>query len=171
LNPIFYLFTIGIKKLISRLDDEYSVRTKVLYALGSELNHFPAGTRQFTENGGWNKFRKCCDDTEEGTECLRRVAFFISNFLAEEGHNRDLEEIQRNGFFARFVQVLGEERDLGEGDLLEKVLQAVGMMVKRGVGKEDRESCGKMKGLLAGLKERFPEALDESEWEELAGSL
>ena len=48
---------------------------------------------------------------------------------------------------------------------------AVGMVVKRGIGREDLESRGRMKGLLPGLKERFPGALDESQWEELAKSL
>jgi len=48
---------------------------------------------------------------------------------------------------------------------------AVGMLVKKGIGKMDLESRGKMKGLLPKLKERFPDALDESQWEELTGSL
>lgn len=116
----------GIPNLVSKLDDEYSVRTKVLYALGSELNHFPAGVRQFGEAGGWTKLRQCCKDTEEGTECLRRVAFFVSNFLAEEGSQSTLEEIEKLGFLERFVEVLGMERYKEEHDMLEKVSPSLG---------------------------------------------
>src|SRR5436305_3112710 len=49
----------GIKKLVEKLkDDEYSVRTKILYALGSELTHFPEGMKQFSEAGGWGILRR-----------------------------------------------------------------------------------------------------------------
>jgi hsp70-interacting protein len=109
----------GVKKLVDKLDDEYSVRSKVLYALGSTLSHFPAGVRQFGEVGGWKKMRECIDADENGTECQRRVAFFIANYLTEEdASTRDIEE---NGFLKGLVDILGDEKYSDDMDLLEKV--------------------------------------------------
>lgn len=45
------------------------------------------------------------------------------------------------------------------------------MLVKSGVGREDQESRGKLRVLVPGLKERFPDALDEEQWEILTKSL
>jgi len=45
------------------------------------------------------------------------------------------------------------------------------MLVKRGVGKSKDESRAKLRSLLPGLKERYPEALDQSQWEGLVESL
>ena len=115
----------GIQSLVLRLQqDEYSVRTKTLYALGSALNHFPRGVKVFGEVRGWDGFRACCEDVEQGTECVRRVAFFVSNFLAEEGAQEDtgaVGEIERVGFLERFVEILGAEKYNAEHDVLEKV--------------------------------------------------
>ena len=149
----------GIKKLVEKLDDEYSVRTKVLYALGSELNHFPAGVRQFSENDGWRKLRKCVEGVEEGTECQRRVAFFIANYLAEEGVKT--KEIEEEGFLEGFVDILEDEKYSNESDLLDKVrpdetpliqtVQAASMLVTKRIGTFNESTISRLKQLLPKL--------------------
>jgi hypothetical protein len=109
----------GVKKLVEKLDDEYPVRTKALYALGSALNHFPDGMKQFSAEDGWKKLRKCIDGVEEGTECQRRVAFFLSNYLAE--HGISTTEIEENGFLEGFVEILADDKYAEASDLIEKV--------------------------------------------------
>ena len=149
----------GVKKLVEKLDDEYSVRTKILYALGSVLNHFPAGIRQFAEAGGWGKLRKCVDGAEEGTECQRRVAFFFANYLAEDGV--ETKEIEEEGFLEGFVDILGSEKYANERDLLDKVrtdrvlliqtVQAVSMLVTKRIGTSNPSTISKLKQLLPTL--------------------
>ena len=144
---------------MEKLDDEYSVRTKTLYALGSELNHFPAGIRQFSENDGWKKLRKCVEGVEEGTECQRRVAFFIANYLAEEGVAT--KEIEEEGFLDGFVDILEDKRYSNESDLLDKVrpdetllsqtVQAVSMLVTKRIGTSNASTISKLKQLLPTL--------------------
>jgi hypothetical protein len=109
----------GVEKLVEKLDDEYLVRTKALYALGSELNNFPEGVKQFAEADGWKKLRNCVEGVNEGTECQRRVAFFLSNYLAEEGAST--AKIEENNFLQGLVDILGNEKYTEESDLLEKV--------------------------------------------------
>jgi hypothetical protein len=107
-----------VEKLVDRLDDEYSVRAKVLYGLGSELNQFPDGIKRFGEVG-WTKLRRCIGKANEGTECQRRVAFFMTNYLAEE--DVAVDEIIKNDFFGGFVEILGNEAYVEDYNLLEKV--------------------------------------------------
>jgi hsp70-interacting protein len=167
----------GVKKLVEKLDDVYSVRTKVLYALGCQLNQFPAGVRQFSEVGGWKKLRTCIDKVDEGTECQRRVAFFLSNYLAEEGiQTTGLEE---NHFLEGFVNILEKETD---PDLLEKVhphdndhltqtIQAVNLLVTKRIDTTSPQTLSKLTHLLPQLKSQSPEALDNSQWTTLENSL
>jgi len=165
----------GVKKLVDKLDDVYSVRTKVLYALGCQLNQCPAAVRQFTEVGGWKKLRACIDKVDEGTECQRRVAFFLSNYLAEGGVQT--EGLEDNHFLEGFVNVL---EDVKDPDVLEKVrpyddyltqtLQAVNMLVSKRIGTSP-ETNSKLKHLLPKLKSQFPDALDQSQWTSLETSL
>jgi len=171
----------GLKRLVDKLDDEYPVRSKVLYALGSQLHHFPAGVRQFNEAGGWEKLRKCVDPVDEGIECQRRTAFFVSNYLADE--NVATQGLEDNKFLEGFVDILGNERYTEQPDLQEKVqsrervvltikaLQAASMMVSRDLGTSDKESLTKLKQLLPSLKEKHPESLDQSQWTSLENSL
>lgn len=110
----------GIKRLIESLkNDVYTVRTKVLYALGSELNNFPKGMEQFSLNEGWKVLRRSIEEVDEGTECQRRVAFFIAHYLGEE--SCETKEIEENGFLEGFVNVLGDEKHAHQVDLLDKV--------------------------------------------------
>ena len=165
----------GVKKLVEKLDDVYSVRTKVLYALGCLLNQFPEGVRQFNEVGGWKKLRECMDKVDEGTECQRRVAFFISNYLAEE--NADTKGIEENDFLKGFVDILQYTKD---PDLLEKVLslenhltktmQSTYMFVSKRTT-TDPDTLSKLKHLLPSIKTQFPEALDGDQWTKLETSL
>jgi len=171
----------GLKRLVDKLDDEYSVRSKVLYALGSQLHHFPAGVRQFSEAGGWEKLRKCVDRVAEGIECQRRVAFFVSNYLADD--NVATQGIEDNRFLEAFVDILGNNRCAEDPDLQEKVssrehlvltvkaLQATSMMVSRDLGTSDKESLTKLKQLLPSLKAKHPESLDQSQWTAFENSL
>lgn len=158
----------GVKRLVDRLDDEYSVRTKVVYALGSQLHHFPPAARQFEEAGGWQKLRKCLEDSKEGTECQRRVAFFLANYLADEGV--DPEKIQEQGFLERLIEILRDEQYNEETDLRERVLQAVQMLLSRTTGPKE-ETQAQLKGMLPGLKEQHPDALDHEQWGNLENSL
>ena len=95
------------------------MKSKRLYALGSVLNNFPKGVKEFRESKGWEGMRACVDPMKEGVECQKRVAFFISNYLAEE--DVDTEGIQENGFLDGFVLILGDEKYSHKTDLLEKV--------------------------------------------------
>lgn len=104
----------GVKKLVEKLADEYAVRAKVIYALGSQLSHCPAAVKQFEEARGWKHLQACIEDVDEGTECQRRVAFFVANYLAEEGSSTT--ELG-DGYLEGFVQVLQKQ----EADLREKV--------------------------------------------------
>lgn len=166
----------GVKKLVEKLDDEYSVRTKILYALGSELSHFPAGVRQFNENDGWRKLRKCVDNVAEGTECQRRVAFFIANYLAEEGV--ETREVEDEGFLDGFVDILGDEKNSNESDLLDKVrpdetpltqtVQAVSMLVTKRIGTSNTSTTSKLKQLLPKLNH---ESIDQDTLKTLEMSL
>jgi len=105
----------AVKNLVEKLGDEYAVRNKAIYALGSLLTHCPAAVQEFAEAGGWSGLRACIRDVEEGTACQQRVAFFVANYLAEdEALPSGLEE---NGFLKGFVQVL-QKRD---ADVREKV--------------------------------------------------
>jgi hsp70-interacting protein len=168
----------GVKKLVEKLDDEYSVRTKVLYALGSVLNHFPAGVNQFNEVGGWKKLRKSIDGVEQGVECQRRVAFFIANYLAEEGVSTT--EVEENGFLEGFVDILADEKYAGEPDLLDKVqslrttliqtLQAVTMLVTKRVGTSNTQTITKLKQLLPKLKSTQVDSIDQETWTTLEKS-
>lgn len=45
------------------------------------------------------------------------------------------------------------------------------MLVKKGVKKDDRETRTKLKSLLPGLKERYPEALDQDQWDTITKPL
>ena len=45
------------------------------------------------------------------------------------------------------------------------------MLVKTGVGKSDQETRASLKSLVPGLKERYPEALDQDQWKMLTDSL
>jgi hypothetical protein len=109
----------GVEKLVEKLDDEYPVRTKALYALGSELNNFPEGVEQFAQADGWEKLRKCVEGVTQGTECQRRVAFFLSNYLAED--EASTANIEENNFLQGLVNILDDEKYTDESDLLEKV--------------------------------------------------
>jgi hypothetical protein len=109
----------GVEKLTEKLDDEYSVRTKVLYALGSQLNQFPEGVKRFSDADGWAKLRKCVDAVDEGTECQRRTAFFMGNYLAEDDIAADA--IVKHEFLAGFVDILEDEKNADKNDLLETV--------------------------------------------------
>ena len=149
----------GVKKLVESLGDDYAVRTKVIYALGSELSHCPAAVKQFEEVGGWNLLRVSLEDVEEGTECQRRIAFLVVNYLAEEGVST--EGLQENGYLAAFVRNLSEV----ETDLREKVpqphrelavakgktIQAVTMLLEKRVA-TDATTMGKLKELLPVLR-------------------
>ena len=105
----------AVKRLVEKLGDVYAVRSKAISALGSQLSHCPAAVKQFAEAGGWSGLRACIRDVEEGTDCQQRVAFFVANYLAEDGaFTNGLEE---NGFLKGFVQVL-QKRD---ADTREKV--------------------------------------------------
>jgi hsp70-interacting protein len=110
----------GVKKLVEKLDDEYQVRTKVLYALGSELSHCPAAMAQFNQAGGWEKLRMQIEDVMEGSECQRRTAFFISNYLA--GEDCSTREIEEHRFLNGFVNILENEKHSNDTDLIEKVV-------------------------------------------------
>lgn len=165
----------GVKKLVEKLDDVYSVRTKVLYALGCQLNQFPAAVTQFTEAGGWKKLKGCIDKVEQGTECQRRVAFFMSNYLAEE--DAQTTGIEENGFLEGFVDILENETDPdvlekvhSSGDYLTQTIQAVNILVSKRIGTSP-ETISKLKHLLPKLKSQFPEALDQSQWTSLETSL
>lgn len=112
----------GVKKLVEKLDDEYPVRSKVLYALNGTLNHFPAGVRQFSEVSGWSKLRKCVDGVDDGAECQRRVAFFLTNYLAEDHTSTSShKEIDELGFLGPFVNILSDDKYSNDIDLREKV--------------------------------------------------
>lgn len=63
--------------------------------------------------------RECIDPVEEGTECQRRIAFFLTHHLAEE--DVPVEEIEEHRFLEGFVNILGDDRYSEETDLLEKV--------------------------------------------------
>lgn len=110
----------GIKRLIEKLGDEYPVRAKALYALSCALAHFPDGVKQFNEANGWKALRDSMEGVDEGVECQRRVAFFISNHLAED--DPCTKEIDEHGFLEGMVKILNDERYASEDDLLEKVL-------------------------------------------------
>ena len=165
----------GVKKLVEKLDDVYSVRTKVLYALGCQLNQSPAAVRQFTELGGWKKLRACIDKVDEGTECQRRIAFFVSNYLAEEG--AQTTGMEENGFLQGFVDILETETDPDlvekvppSGNDLTKTIQAVNMLVSKHV-KTSPETVAKLRHLLPKLKSQSRDALDQSQWTSLETSL
>jgi hypothetical protein len=154
----------GVKRLVDRLDDEYPVRSKALYALGSQLHHFPPAAKQFEEAGGWEKLKRCLDDVDEGTECQRRVAFFLASYLADEGV--DISKIQEHGFLDRLIGIL---RRSDETDLRERALQAVQTLVHRTDGND--ETKAQLKGMLPGLREQHPEALDHEQWRSLENQL
>jgi len=123
----------GIEKLVAKLDDEYSVRTKVLYALGSELNHFPEGMARFRGAGGWGKLRRCVEGVDEGTECQRRVAFFLANHLAEEGGG--VEGVAEQEFLKGFAEILRDEKYIDKTDVVDTVRSLeTGLMTDAGCG-------------------------------------
>lgn len=169
----------GIMKLLEKLNDEYSVRTKVLYALGSALGHFPAGVRQFNEAKGWEELRRCVDSVDDGTECQKRVAFFLANYLAEEGVST--KEINELGFLEGFVDILEDEKFSNEVDLLDKVpssktllnqtLQAIAMLVTKRIGTSNIQTITKLKHLLPTIKSRHFGAMDQDHWTMLESSL
>jgi hypothetical protein len=151
----------GVKRLVEKLRDEYAVRTKVISALGSELSHCPAAVSQFEEVGGWTALRGCVDEVEEGTDCQRRVAFFVANYLAEE--ELSMRGLEENDFLKAFVRVLQSP----DADLREKVrsytiaqskmetVQAVTMLVSKKIGTGDEET-------MQGLRETIPRLRDDS---------
>ena len=167
---------------MEKLNDEYSVRTKVLYGLGGALAHFPDGIRQFNEAGGWNKLRNCVDDVDEGYECQRRVAFFLAHYLAEDGV-QSTKEIEENMFMEGFVNIIENENHSNEADLLEKVperslrirliqmIQVVSMLVTKRIGTSNQVTMTKLKNLLPFLKSRHPDSLDQASWETLENTL
>jgi hsp70-interacting protein len=146
----------GVKKLVESLGDEYTVRTKVIYALGSELSHCPAAVQQFVEADGWKVLKGALKDVEEGTECQRRIAFFVANYLAEE--DASTEGLQGNGYLGAFVKILSKvEVDLREkvpprevAVAKRKVIQAVTIMLEKGVT-ADAEVMEELKELIAVL--------------------
>jgi hsp70-interacting protein len=169
----------GVRKLVEKLEDEYSVRTKVLYALGSELNNFPAGVKQFREYDGWKKMRRCVDGVSEGIECQRRAAFFLANYLAEDGVST--EEIEGNGFLQGFLDILGDEKYTSQPDLIDKVrvfrmtliqtLQAVTMLITKRIDISDKQSITKLRNILPILKSKHHESIDQETWKTLEKSL
>jgi hsp70-interacting protein len=148
----------GMKRLVESLGDEYAVRTKVIYALGSELSHCRAAVQQFEEANGWKVLKGTLKDVEEGTECQRRIAFFVANYLADE--DASMEGIQENGYLGEFVRILSKvEPDLREkvpprevAVAKRKIIQAVTMMLKKGVT-ADTEVMEELKELIAVLRD------------------
>jgi hsp70-interacting protein len=147
----------GVKRLVGSLGDEYNVRTKVIYALGSELSNCPAAVKEFGEVDGWKVLRALLKDVDEGTECQRRIAFFVANYLAEE--DVSTEGLQENGYLGAFVRILSK----AEVDLREKVpsqeevmtkrktIQAVTLMLEKGV-MADTEVMEELKETIAVLR-------------------
>lgn len=129
------------------------------------MHHFPPAARQFEEVGGWGKLRGCLEDVDEGSELQRRVAFFLANYLADEGV--DAAKIQEHGFLERFIEILKRSKD--EADLRERVLQAVHMLMRRTNATEEHKAD--LKGMLPGLKEQHPDALDHEQWHSLENQL
>lgn len=146
----------GVKRLVESLGDAYTVRTKVIYALGSELSHCPAAVQQFEEADGWTVLKRALEDVKDGTECQRRITFFIVNYLAEDGVSmKGLQENDYLGTFARLLsnvdvelreQVRPQEMAVAEG----QIIQAVTMMLEKGVTTYT-ETMAKLKELIPGV--------------------
>jgi len=149
----------AVKRLVEKLGDEYAVRSKAIYALGSQLSHCPAAVKQFEEAGGWSRLRACIRDVEEGTECQRRVAFLVANYLAEDGAL--MSGLEENGFLKGFVQVLQKQ----EPDVREKVqaleikvtkmktIKAVNMLISKNIGTRDKETMRELRETIARLRD------------------
>jgi hsp70-interacting protein len=111
----------GEKLLLEHLSDTVGVRNKILYAVSGQIAHFESARKRFLELDGWGQVRACLD-LNDGTEGFRRVAFFVTNYLAEEGTH--VSDVESHSFLRRFVEILADGRYVEEQNMREKVISS-----------------------------------------------